>query len=330
MNPMNQRAMMLVFLPALLSCQTAGGNGSDADVPVDPAQDEPVDAPDTPPDTPGDPDADVVPDVVPDIVDTLPPPDGAIIIDHNSVALFDSIPDTFIGQAAALTSLFLHASVGGTINTGLDCLAGNLETRAYCESISEPRYDRSAWVFQAHANGSCMGKLQDLVDAVPANPGYNVYHQKYCYFEGLDSLGDNCCGVPPTPETTAESFDAYVAAMNGLEAANPGAVFVWWTTPYVQNEGHVCANDWNTRMRAYARENGKVLFDIGDIETCSPDGVPTLVDGLEAAFPPYCGEETGPSCHPDFPKEGSGPDGGNVRLAKAWWVMMARLAGWEP
>jgi hypothetical protein len=328
---------LLIAVMAVTACQKDADGRADgdatADVTPDPADDDSGDVTpgdETPqPDVEGDPDADGDPLPV-DVVDTLPPPNGAVIIDHSSVAMFDLIPEDFIEQAAAIPSLYIHASVGGTIGTGLDCLSGALDTRAFCESISDPKYDRSAWTWEPHAGSGCTGKLQDLVDAVPSNPDYVVYHQKFCYFEGLDELGSNCCGSPPDPDATTANFEAYAEAMNRLEAENPGKIFVWWTTPYVQGQGHVCANDWNTRMRIYARENGKVLYDIGDIETNSPDGVPTLVDGLEAAFPPYCGEDEGPSCHPTFPKEGSGPDGGNVRLAKAWWVMMALLAGWEP
>lgn len=45
-----------------------------------------------------------------------------IVVDHNSVDLFNSIPDQYIQAAGQIHQLFRHASVGNNISNGLDCL----------------------------------------------------------------------------------------------------------------------------------------------------------------------------------------------------------------
>ncbi len=288
---------------------------------------------------------------------------GSIIVDHTSLALFGQLPPSAIESAKRLRSLFLHASVGGTILTALRCLAGEMDNRAYCAALSDPRYDYQNWVWQPHASGGCEGKLQDLVDAVAAQPDFDVYHQKYCYFEGLDAIG--CCGnidaclqaCPGQPDPTAceqrceqtfqtkldDFVDLYVSTMNQLEADHPDKRFVWWTIPYAIGDER-CAHEFNQRLRQYANEHEKALFDIGDIE--AHDHLDRLVTtgGHESVHPYYCGEfksnAQAASCHPDFPYdviwdsddliEPECGEGGNIRLAKAYWVLMARLAGWQP
>ncbi len=288
---------------------------------------------------------------------------GSIIIDHTSLPLFDQIPDLYVQSASQLKSLFIHASVGGTIQTGMRCLAGELDTRAYCAAISDPKYDYGNWTWQAHNQGGCEGKLQDLVQAAAAQPDFDVYQQKFCYFEGLDAIGcctnfDSC--VEPCPgqadpgacvqaceqafqESLQDFLDLYTGTMEQLEASYPGKRFVWWTIPYVIGD-EKCAHEFNQRLRQYANEHQKALMDIGDIEAHDHLGNLVTTGGHESAHPYYCGEfksnQAAQSCHPDFPYdvnwdqddaiEPECGDGGNIRLAKAWWVMMARLAGWQP
>ena len=267
---------------------------------------------------------------------------ASLIIDHQSVVLFDQIPDQYLDLARARTSLYLHASVGGTILAGLNCLAGNRDNLAFCAGISEPQYqfNTSNWTWLAHALGGCDGKVQDLINAVTANPNYQIYHQKFCYFEGMDALGSACCnaqtyGTPGYTTALNTHWNNFINTMNTLKTQNPTKIFVFWTTPYLTQTSDHCANDWNVRLRNYIQTNGGILFDIADIETYTPQGQITLINGLESAFPHYCGEyahnPAATSCHPDLPFSPAGePDGGIIRLAKAWWVLMAQIAGWNP
>lgn len=294
-------------------------------------------------------------------VQTIQP--GSILIDHTSLALFDQIPDTYIESARQLRSLFLHASVGGTIQDGLRCLASELDNRTYCAALSDPKYDYQSWVWQPHNQGGCEGKLQDLVEALASQPDFDIYHQKYCYFEGLDSIGcctnidtclEGCAGQPDPPaceqgceqafqESLQTFLDLYTSTMNQLEADYPGKQLVWWTIPYAISDER-CAHEFNQRLRQYANDNQKILYDIGDIEAHDHLDQLVTISGHESVHPYYCGEfksnQEAQSCHPDFPYDVNwDPDdqiepecgeGGKIRLAKAFWVLMARLAGWQP
>jgi len=68
---------------------------------------------------------------------------NTIIIDHNSIALFEYIPDSYIAAAASIPMLFRHASVGGNISYGLDCLMDKVQPRPPgCEGNFDPKYNR--------------------------------------------------------------------------------------------------------------------------------------------------------------------------------------------
>ena len=46
-----------------------------------------------------------------------------IVVDHNSVELFDSIPQQYKEAASKMNMLFMDRSVGGNIDEYLNCLA---------------------------------------------------------------------------------------------------------------------------------------------------------------------------------------------------------------
>ena len=51
------------------------------------------------------------------------PSQTPIVVDHNSVALFERIPENYLMAAQATSMLYMDRSVGGNISEGLDCLA---------------------------------------------------------------------------------------------------------------------------------------------------------------------------------------------------------------
>ncbi len=50
-------------------------------------------------------------------------PQAPIVVDHNSVALFEQIPENYLLAAQATSMLYMDRSVGGNISVGLDCLS---------------------------------------------------------------------------------------------------------------------------------------------------------------------------------------------------------------
>ena len=127
-----------------------------------------------------------------------------------------------------------------------------------------------------------------------------------------------------------------------LEAQYPNKTFIYWTTSLSRAIGSLDGQNFNNQMRQYAIANEKILFDVADIESHDDNGN-LCFDNRDSVQ--YCNSN---SCenHPDdgqniiaicqdYTTEVDGGhlgsvSGGGIRIAKAFWVLMARLSGWNP
>jgi hypothetical protein len=96
-------------------------------------------------------------------------------------------------------------------------------------------------------------------------------------------------------------------------------------------------------MRQYAREHNLALFDVAEILSHSESGA-ACFDNRDGV--PYCDQSGQCEDHPDdgrdipaicrdYTTEADGGhlgsvSAGRLRIAKAFWVLMARIAGWNP
>jgi hypothetical protein len=211
------------------------------------------------------------------------------VVDHTSTVLA-TIPDAALPPAAHLRLLLRHASVGGNIDDGLDALQSQ-----------NAKYDRSLWVFQNRGNPGWQAKVDDLVAQTAAHSSsYDVLTMKFCYID------------------SDASFTYYRDKMLQLETGYPSRGFVWWTMP-IETSGNTARQSFNDQVRAFARANGKVLFDIADVEAYNAAGQKrTDASGREILWP----EWTSDGGHLSL--------AGAQRVASAWWWLMARLGGWDP
>lgn len=229
---------------------------------------------------------------------------GAIIVDHNAVDQFAAIPDGYVSAASATRIMVRHASVGYGISWGLDCLGGAFAGNPLCRE--DAKYDRTNFSFQFRSNPTPEEKVDDLVTqtALQLN-SFDAFTMKYCY---IDALFEN-----------HPDWEYYRSKMEQLEAQYPDKKFVWWTIP-LTTDGFPGADWFNSQVRAYAIAHNKVLFDIADIQTHTPAGVRvTNSQGNEICYSQYTDETH--TCHLN--------ETGGVRVGKAFWYMMARLAGWS-
>ncbi len=228
-----------------------------------------------------------------------------IIIDHNCVDVF-AVPQSYILPASSLRVLMRHASVGQGIIWGLDCLAGDHPTNSACSCFAAGKYDRNKWVFEARM-GDWRDKIDDLVTQTASRPDdFDVFMMKLCY---IDALGDS-----------HPDWEYFRSRMEKLEADYPGKTFVWWTIPLTR-DGQPGTDLFNAQMRSYCTARGKVLFDIADIECHEPNDTKLVnASGNEIISANYTKETHAGHLNPT----------GRVRVASAFWYLMARVAGWNP
>ncbi len=211
-------------------------------------------------------------------------------------------------------------------------------------------YNRSNWTFEFQ-----MGTWDQLLDnfasvLVPAyTQGANEkdvlsFQFSYINIEDGSTIADPQQGFfvdLPHNGTypTRERWD--ISDMEALEAQYPDKVFIYWTTSLARSIGTDVGTDFNNQMRAYAQSNNKVLFDFADIESHDDRGVPCYDnrDGVQFCMNGNC--ENHPNDGRNIPAICSAytteTDGGHlgsvsagkIRLVKAFWVLMARIAGWD-
>jgi hypothetical protein len=142
---------------------------------------------------------------------------------------------------------------------------------------------------------------------------------------------------------TEEGIDAYLNAMNELEKKYPDVVFIYMTGHLDGSGTEGNLNKRNNQIREYCKKHNKVLFDFADIESYDPDGNEFLSKwATDACF--YAKEGKSPrknnwcdewlARHPDhdiaLPSSAAHTRPLNGALkGRAFWWMMARIAGWN-
>ena len=255
---------------------------------------------------------------------------GAIVIDHNAIAQFDRIPDSYIQAASNIRVLFRHASVGWNINQGLDCLMNSVSPRPFfCDAglqtsqiIYNPKYNRNNWSFEFHApppgqNPGWWDKALLFIDRVDTTSNYDAYGFKFGYVDGIQgsAIDDEFFTYHPTEYPSIYDLEA-------LETRHPGKRFVYWTMGLARIVGTPDSQSFNQQMRTYASQHNKILMDIADIESHRLDGTPCYTSpgsGLENICDEYTDEAEGGHLNAL----------GMQVMSKAMWVLMARMAGWS-
>ncbi len=251
-----------------------------------------------------------------------------IIIDHNCTDV-SVIPPYWLFEAKKQVVHYAHTSHGEQITLGLDALE-NLD----------PRYSMAIREDSATATPPPL-ETPPALRIFDGNPPV-TYVEPPDYWE-TDAGLNNTRAVMDTG-----SFDVsmwawcgqlswydptqtgrYLNAMGQLETEYPDAAFVYFTGHLDGGGETLRAN--NDAIRSHARENNKVLYDFADIETYNPAGVPypagsdacDWCPGWCAANPDDCaGLPTGEDWGHTHPFN-------SLNKAKAFWWMMARLAGWN-
>jgi hypothetical protein len=235
---------------------------------------------------------------------------SSITADHTSVAAFDSIPASFIETAKTNYRIFYgHTSHGSQIVTGMEILASAL----YEFTTKAP-----AGGLQVEEVSGDLGTDGDL--------GWVDTTRERLNLAGSDInfvMWSWCGGVSTN---NAEGIDAYLNAMNGLEQDYPAVTFVYMTGHTDGSGANGTLMTLNQRIRNYCQANGKILFDFADIESYDPDGnyYPDTSDNCGWCST-WCSSHTCPTCADCAHSHCFNC----YNKGKAFWWMMARMAGWD-
>lgn len=289
-----------------------------------------------------------------------PPATRAIVVDHTSVNDFDSIPENYIRAASQMRMVYVDRSVGKNIDDALTCLsyASPASAPNFCSRRGHPQtefevdpnviewsraggYDRSNWEFEVWSGEGCaqwhekldcfFGMMEARIDR------YDVvsYQLSYLAVDDGSTINDVPGGYFTDNADISDVHDQLA-----FESEHPETIFIYWTTSLARAIGTQESDQFNESMRQFTAENGKVLFDVADILAHDPDGNPCYDnrDGVEydngnrSEDHPDDGVNHLAIC-PHYTTELEGGHlgsvaAGKIRVAKAFWVLMARLAGW--
>jgi hypothetical protein len=281
---------------------------------------------------------------------------AAIIADHTSVNNFDNIPEEWINAVKNnLRISYGHTSHGSQLITGMNMLNGDGSpyttscssytkggmTYAFCDdryTSSKPANTLSLW------DGRMTG-ASDL-----GNPDYTAWAtatRNHLNNEGADRnviIWSWCYQMV----TYDYNINTYLTLMHQLEHDFPNVKFVYMTG-HVAGGYELCDDNtrWNcfhnlraNQIRDFVNANNGILYDFADIESYDPggnyfgdklvsdactydsDGDGTLDSNWATA---WCGAHSCPAC-----SECAHSQCINCYMkGKAWWWLMARLAGWD-
>ena len=284
-----------------------------------------------------------------------PPPN--LVVDHTWVDRFDEIPAEYLSAAADMRMFFMDRSVGANIDEGLHCLASAFaDAPSHCRradhvdpafSVEQSAiewsgsYDRSNWAFDFWPDG-CDG-WSDKVDCFfgyvePGIADWDVVSFQFSYLmvgEGSD-IADPATGffVDRPDATDIHDYRAF--------GDSHGKVLIYWTTSLARGIGTPEATAFNAQMREWTAAADVPLFDVADILAHDPSGAPCwdnrdaipFTNGNNSEDWPDDGEAFPAICQHYTTETDGGHLGavsvGKIRVAKGFWVLMARIAGWEP
>jgi len=229
---------------------------------------------------------------------------GATIADHQSANDFSKIPASYFNTVRSTLHIYYgHTSHGSQVMTGLSML--DVENHTLYEQptiYDDYRIDLGYPEWEP-----------DTRDFLRDNPETNLVMWSWC-----GQLSDEGTDV-----------DDYLSRMSNLETDYPSVTFVYMTGHLDGSGPSGTLYTHNNQIRAYCQANNKVLFDFADIESYNPDGYyfPDGTDWCEWCTD-WCETHSCPSYGCD--DCGHSQCFNCYRKGRAFWWLLASIAGWNP
>jgi len=273
---------------------------------------------------------------------------GQIIIDHTSVAQFESIPDQYLDAARNLTVHYGHTSHGSQIIAGLYWIETYIDPVKYKVDLSARNSSRTP-VLPNVSNSLLMWEEGLWPATTDSRLGYwegsAAWNQTQVIINSgmFDVTGWSWCG-----EVSGNGWDYIVSYLNALSNFNLGNVKLFYMTghhvapgpPTHQQIAWQRLHDNNQMIKDHVIATGGVLFDFADIEDHDPEGnYYAYEDGTGLWCQDYV--DNHPGEYPNLPPRSESGCGVicvtsahahglfTALKAKAFWVMLAKIAGWE-
>jgi hypothetical protein len=242
--------------------------------------------------------------------DTTADHPGTIIADHLAAASFDSIPAQYVEDVQSRYRIFYgHTSHGSQIVTGMEMIYGEDGRYAFNAGAGSLSVEEEWTDLGYEGDLGWVDVTRDVLDA----PGSDINLVMWSW----------CGGVS---DNTSAGINAYLDATNQLENDYPDVVFVYMT-------GHLDGTGpdrnlyaRNNQIRDYCRSNGKVLFDFADIESYDPDG---NYHAWGSDWCEWCDTWCASHACPGCDDCAHSVCFNCYQKGKAFWWMMARIAGWD-
>lgn len=244
-----------------------------------------------------------------------------LIINHLNTDL-SKVPADYISSAKSFFRIaYGHTSHGSQLLTGMDLLP---EKAGALYSYSSDGSGSSLYLNDSLLTGDLGGNWATQTRALLANNTNQINTVMWSWCGQLSSM-------------TTEEVSTYLNTMAQLEKDFPGIVFIYFTGHLDGTGESGQLNKNNEQIRAFARNNNKVLFDFADIESYNPDGAYFLnlaaTDGNDYSSGKNWASEwcaansTSPLCASNSCAHSTSLNC-NLKGRAVWW-MLARLAGWE-
>lgn len=252
---------------------------------------------------------------------------GAIVADHKAVADFDHIPPQWLEAAKKLALYYAGTSHGTQPLYG--AVAMERVNPAYKILVGRWELPQAGSVPAVRVNYYSTGpdgywSTQAGLDATRAAARSGLY--SHSMFSWCGEMGSN----------SKETVQQYLDKLNALEAEFPSMRFIYMTghAVYVDRWSGSELERNNRMLRNYAVTHNKVLFDFYDIDTHDPTGK-YHSDATDSCTwcASWCKKHAADCADLDgsqWPGECAHSHPFNCKMkAKAFWWMMARLAGWD-